>query len=491
MPSLDRVRKYKRATIKIDYNPLPSQIEAHNNPAQFRAMVGGFGSGKTTFGSREVLRWTQQFCGGLFLIGRLHATDLRDTTQRRFFEIIDSMTEGKPEKLIERWNENRGHLWLKTPVPGVYSEVLFRHLDEAGQLGSLDLDGWWIDECHEPDGDAVPESVYKILKARLRGVVGPLRGLITSNSGGKNWVWKNFFSSMKLEGHWGIAVSSWENKENLPPGYIEGLVANNDPDWVKRYIDCSFDVFEGQIFPEFNEDRHTYDPAEVELEGGVIEAGFDFGIAAPTSVPVAHIIPADPGDECTLPYVYIFDEFYGAEADIRVVAEFIKKHKPRIIWADPAVQARGAGGESPLMLYAREGVALTPAINDVDTKIATIHQFLLRDRLKIAKHCRCTIESIQAYRWRPVREGGDEKERPVKANDHAVDAIGYLLMGNPYGRKLDPIEPGRAVSKQKSGLYIAADGSFRHSSLDEDLDTMDDLLSPGEYELLLLGGNEY
>ena len=64
-------------------------------------------------------------------------------------------------------------------------------------------------------------------------------------------------------------------------------------------------------------------------------------------------------------------------------------------------------------------------------------------------------------------------------------------MGNPYGRKLDPIEPGRAVSKQKSGLYIAADGSFRHSSLDEDLDTMDDLLSPGEYELLLLGGNEY
>ena len=39
------------------------------------------------------------------------------------------------------------------------------------------------------------------------------------------------------------------------------------------------------------------------------------------------------------------------------------------------MQARGAGGESPLMLYAREGVALTPAINDVDTKIATIHQF--------------------------------------------------------------------------------------------------------------------
>ena len=491
MPSLERVKKYKRATVQIDYNPLPSQVGTHNNPAQFRAMVGGFGSGKTTFGSREILRWTQQFPGGLFLIGRLHATDLRDTTQRRFFEIIDSMTGGKPDKLIERWNENRGHLWLKTPQPGVYTEVLFRHLDEAGQLGSLDLDGWWIDECHEPDGDAVPESVFRILKARLRGKVGPLRGLITSNSGGKDWIWKNFFSAMKLDGHWGVAVSSWENKDNLPPGYIEGLVASHDEMWVKRYIECSFDVFEGQIFEEFNEVKHVYDPADIEVTGGVLEAGFDFGIAAPTAVLMARILPPDPLDECALPQVYIFDEFYKAEADIRVAAEFIKMHRPRIIWADPAVQARGASGESPLMLYAREGVALTPAMNDVDTKISTIHQFLLRERLKIAKNCRCTIDSIQAYRWKPVREGGDERERPVKANDHAVDALGYLLMGNPYGRKLDPVEPGCVVEKSKSGLYVTSAGNFRHSSLDEDADVQAELLSPGEYELLLLGGDGY
>ena len=35
---------------------------------------------------------------------------------------------------------------------------------------ALDPDGWWIDECHEPDGTCT-RGVYKILKASLRGVV--------------------------------------------------------------------------------------------------------------------------------------------------------------------------------------------------------------------------------------------------------------------------------------------------------------------------------
>ena len=60
----------------IDYKPLPSQLAAHNSKAQHRAIVGGLGSGKTTWGAREVLFLSQAFPGSLGLIGRLTATSL-------------------------------------------------------------------------------------------------------------------------------------------------------------------------------------------------------------------------------------------------------------------------------------------------------------------------------------------------------------------------------------------------------------------------------
>lgn len=445
----------RRKKVMKEYKPLPTQLKFHQNPAQFRAFVGGLGSGKTTCGCREVLRWTQQFPGGLFLIGRLTATALRDTTQRRFFEIIDQVTGGKRDRLVYKWLEGQGHLWLRTPKKGVYSEVLFRHLDEPGPLGSLDLDGWWIDECHEPDGGEVPESVFLMLRGRLRGKVGPLRGIITSNSGGKDWIWKWFFSKQRPEGFWGVVATSWENKGNLPPDYIESLVRDHPKEWVERFINCSFDAFQGQIFGEFVEDEYVIDLSEVP-QFGVREAGFDFGVAAPTAVIAAKIAPDGT--------VYCYDEFHRPEADIKVVASWIKSHRFNVVWADPTVRNRQANKKSPRDLYAEEGVVLTPApSNDALLRISTIHQYLLRRKIFFSKNCEVLISTLENSRWKAVKEG--EKERPEKKEDHARDALAYLLLGHPLGELLDPVIPGQRV------MTPQPEGGWRHPSLDEDEDS--------------------
>ena len=132
--------------------------------------------------------------GSLGVIGRLTSKALRETTQRRFFEVC-------PPEIIEHYNKSEEHLWIKTNAVDedgypVYSEILFFHLDEPGPLGSLDISYFWIDEAHEPDGNAVPEETFQMLTARLRHPVGPWRGFVTSNSGGKNWVWKRFFDKL-------------------------------------------------------------------------------------------------------------------------------------------------------------------------------------------------------------------------------------------------------------------------------------------------------
>lgn len=471
------------------YKPLQHQKEFHQNPAKYRAMVSGVGGGKTTMGVREALKLSQAFPGSLGLIGRLEATSLRDTTQRRFFEIC-------PPELIYKWRETTGHLLLYTPVPGIYSEILFRRLDEPGPLGSLDLDWWWIDEAHEADGSEVPEDTFLMLLARLRGVVGPLRGWVTSNSGGKNWIWKWFFGPQKSDEFWGITVKSDDNPY-LPPGYVESLRKNNPKEWVDRFLDASFEVFEGQIFTEFVDkigDRHaitldecyqvhTYDPNSPEIRHHLSkihrkEAGFDFGVGAPTAVPVVKVGLAPDG----FIDLWVIDEFYREEADIRAVSEWIKSHGLTYVYADPSTQNRGPTGESPMMLYAKEGVSLIPSPNDVNTKIATIHQFLLRYRIHISASCKHLRSQLASYKWKPQPKGNsDYRPKPLKRDDHAIDALGYLLMSIGLGvSSYDPLRPGK-----RAAVRVSSDGSFRHPSLDEDVDAQNgDYVTERDFEMM-------
>lgn len=446
----------------MTYIPLPSQLECHKNTSQYRAMVGGLGSGKTTFGARECLRLSQVFPGSVGVIGRLTSTALRDTTQKRFFEIIDDMTGGKRDKLVHRWLESRSQLWLKTPKPGVYSEILFRHLDDPGPLGSLDIDWWWIDECHEPEGGEVPESVFLMLMGRLRGKVGPLRGLITSNNGGKDWIWRWFFSAQRPEGFWGITVPTRENLANLPPNYEANLRANHPEEWVKRFLDCSFEVFQGMIFEEFTRDQYVIPHHNIPTKGN-IEAGFDFGVSAPTACLMARVTPQG---------IFIFDEYYKPESDISKVAEWIRLRNPTMVWADPSTRNRGPNKKSPRDLYMDKGVILSPApSNDALLRISIIHQYLLQRKLFFSDKCEVTIACLEQSEWKQVKPG--EKERPLKKEDHARDALAYLLLGHPISNTLDPVSPGTILSKP--GLNT--DESYIHPSIYEDDDKNDEILS--------------
>lgn len=419
---------------KITYEPRPTQEKFHLSRAKYRAYVGGLGSGKTVCGSLEMIKWTQEFPGGLFLVGRLTATALRDTTQKRFFEWIDRLTDGHRDRLVHKWLEGQSHLWLKTPVPGVYSEVLFRHLDEPGPLGSLDLDGWWVDECHEPEGDEVPEEVFLMLRGRLRGVVGPLRGIITSNSGGKDWIWKWFFSKQKEPDHDGFVASSEENRMNLPPGYIDELRRTHPEAWVRRFLDASFEVFAGKIFDQFSPDDVVFDLADVVFpRRASAEAGFDFGVSAPTGIVIAR---------CMKDHVYVIDEYYKPEADITKTAEWLKQRGILAMWSDPTVVNRAAGRKSPQELYYEEGISLIPApTNDALARISIIHKYLFAGKLHIERECEVLLNTLADSKWANVKAG--QAEKPEKKRDHLRDALAYMLLGRPTSDLFDPVEPGK------------------------------------------------
>ena len=444
------------------YEPHPHQVIFHQDMHKYRALVTGVGAGKTRMGVEEIMKWTQIFPGSLGVIGRLTSKALRETTQRRFFEVC-------PQAMIEEFNKTEGHLWIKTPVTDeegfpVYSEILFVHLDDPGPLGSLDISYFWIDEAHEPDGAEVPEQTFQMLQARLRHPVGPWRGFITSNSGGKDWIWKWFFSDQSPEEFIGWTAPSDANSKYLPPGYVAELRRNNPETWVQRFLDASFDAFEGQVYVDFDEKYHVYDPAMIEISPHWDHGcGFDFGITAPTSVIYGCV---DQDDE-----IWIYDEIYQANAGIADMSVKIIDRGITEPFADPSVTTRGPGKKSPKDLYLEEGVNLLPTSNDEDYFMSLFIK-LLRQRnsrgegvIHISKKCTNLIEQIKREAWDPMTIVGTTHDKLKKQPNHARDAFKYWL--NTFGLHpgmLQPISPG----------FSKVDLSEFHESFSEDEDLYDE-----------------
>lgn len=449
------------------YEPHEFQKVFHQDQHKYRAVVSGVGGGKSRMGCEEIVKWTQLYPGSLGVIGRLTAKSLRETTQRRFFEVC-------PQSLIANYNKSDEHLWIKTNAVTddgrpIYSEILFMHLDEPGPLGSLDISYFWIDECHEPDGQEVPEATFQMLTARLRHPVGPHRGFITSNSGGKDWVWNRFFNDKNVkEEYIGWTTSSMSNAKYLPPGYVEELMRNNPKTWVDRFINASFDAFEGQIFTEFDEDLHGYrdsDGFEVSpsWEHG---AGFDFGVTAPTAT-ILCAVDRD-GD------LWAYDEIYVPDADIPEYAKKVKKRGFDTLYADPSVVNKGANKKSPKELYMEEGICLLPSDNDTDFFLSMFRQ-ILKKRKADGSPCfhinldRCPhlVNQIKQAAWDPKTITGSTHDKMKLMENHALDAFKYFI--NMFGLNPSVLEPVKPGNNTKAIAHTVR-GEWEHESYWEDAD---------------------
>jgi phage terminase large subunit len=470
MPKWNQFRPPRKLA---SYDPHDHQIAFHTDTHKYRALVSGVGAGKTRMGVEEVIKWTQLYPGSLGVIGRLTAKSLRETTQRRFFEVC-------PPELIANYNKSEEHLWIKTNQldengDPVYSEILFFHLDDPGPLGSLDISYFWIDEAHEPDGQEVPEPTFQMLTARLRHPVGPHRGFITSNSGGKDWVWNWFFNPEKrLPEYIGWVVPTEANAKYLPPGYVEELRRNNPPTWVARFLDASFDAFEGQIFIDFDERKHTFNPGEVDISPHWDHgAGFDFGVGAPTAC-VYGCMDRDG-------HLWVYDEDYEANADIDKFADRMKKKGFDTVQADPSVVNRGPNKKSPKQLYQEQGVYLIPASNDEDYFLTLFIDMLRKDKVHISTRCVHLINQIKQAAWDPLTLTGTTHDKMKRMENHALDAFKYLV--NTIGMKpglLNPVVPG-AESKS---FHVGKEWEHESYLDDEDFEKDDYVHSHVKREVL-------
>jgi len=241
-----------------------------------------------------------------------------------------------------------------------------------------------------------------------------------------------------------VEATTFDNKKNLPDDYIKHMEKSYSPEMVKRYLYGSWDVFEGQVFVEFNKNTHVVDPFEIPNDWERL-ISIDHGLVNPTAV----LWGAIDGDG----NIFIYDEHYEGGKPVSYHANKIKqktgKQKISLTIIDPSTQAKTREKDgfpfSVIQEYNDYGIYPIPGNNDVAASLNRIKEYLKvlpkrphpikmgevgSPRLFFFRSCEHTIDEITKYHWRKV--GTMVNRNPLEAvsdiDDHTVDALRYMIM---------------------------------------------------------------
>ncbi len=192
---------------------------------------------------------------------------------------MDFLHEAELLKTAPNQKTKKAIVYCVDPVTGqnlgYTSEISFQHMDDPKHLRGRHIGAFWIDEASEVHKDA-----GKNLAGRLRwpAFAGRYQGLYTGNPEGRNYLYNDFFNEEEIKKiscgnprcdhasqdecniaarlkRRGIHATSFENYF-LPPDYVEGMLSSYSPSERMRFLDGSFDVFEGGAFTEFDPNLH-------------------------------------------------------------------------------------------------------------------------------------------------------------------------------------------------------------------------------------------
>lgn len=258
----------------VKYQLTPPQYKFLAAKEEMLGFVGGYGSGKTRVGVLKVSHLAM-FPDNRIIVGRMAATDLEETTQR---DLVDFLYEAELLHTAPNQKTKKAIVHCIDPVTqqnlGYTSEISFQHMDDPTHLRGRHIGAYWIDEASEVHPDAGKNLMGRL---RLPIFAGRYQALYTGNPQGHNYLFDQFFNedlitklvcghpqckltpmqcniAMRLKRR-GIHAKTYENPF-LAPDYIANMLSAYSPNERERYLDGSFDVFEGAVFSEFDHNVH-------------------------------------------------------------------------------------------------------------------------------------------------------------------------------------------------------------------------------------------
>lgn len=210
--------------IQNTYKPSANANRFHASEARVIVLVGGLGSGKSFAAVKEIEQSALQWPGIPMAVYRKTMPALRDSTLHEFKSHADPAL-GRYLHREDKWEYINGSL------------VNFRGLDDPTKAKSTNYGLIVMEEAEE-----FTLEDFRRLNERIRAPgKWPHRIILVLNPVDEDhWIYKQFVENAKeWEDNGGLLVihfSTYDNVDNLPPGYIQQVTVGMSPDEIDRYI---------------------------------------------------------------------------------------------------------------------------------------------------------------------------------------------------------------------------------------------------------------
>ena len=345
---------------------------------------------------------------------------LNAVQKREIFKFI-------PETAIQDWVASRSKLWI-------YPEILieFKSAENPEKLVSEGLNGIYITETARLKASVWNDNLRPTLSDKQGW------GIFTTTPLGRNWYiddiralsdpasetkhpdWEGFY---------------WKTSENTKcPGLIEEVEkakATMPERYFRRNYEASPDAYHGQVFEEFDIDKHVVD-FDVDLDRyKYVVAGQDWGFTHNGVLCVVGITPDDDVDVIELvsaPNINVVstdpDQRTWRNIDLQL------QDKYGIEWI-----FGGVDQPENITILRREGVdgrcvnirgaknAVRPSIDFLSTLMRANGGGRPKFRIRKCAATKPLVSGIINYRW----DDKPGKEQPIKENDDEVDALRYAV----------------------------------------------------------------
>lgn len=456
--------------IDLKYEAIsPTLVAFHNSTAPCRAIIGEFGSGKTTAAGLEVGYFLPRDMWKWYGIKRTRWAVVRNIYRELIDNVLEPLQYWFP---WGTWNSSSStftikHTLIEAGGQAVELEVelLLRACDipkHIKKFKSLNLTGAWIDESSE-----ISDSTRTIVMGRCgrfphhykEAETGEMKPcpvsffIETSNPPDieqalyTDYKWMNrqppgpVTKIQPKNGYEGFWQYPGENKRNLKPGYYDGLRENfkNQPDMLARYLEGKPGVLlAGKlVYANFKPDYHVAKEPLV-WSGGVLYRGWDNTGNQPAVI-VAYI--PTPGS------LHVLAEYYTERDGIvdfaRKVVESCNQrflNATYIEYADPAGANKfshpkgGLTSNQELLESVLGQGTVIPSENNFRARVTAVDSQLARiDGILIDPGCTRLINGFMGgYHYPKVQSGGNEEiysEEPLKNKySHPHDALQYVCV---------------------------------------------------------------
>ena len=189
--------------------------------------------------------------------------------------------------------------------------------------------------------------------------------------------------------------------------------------FAQEYL-ADFKKTEGLVYKEFDRTRHvTTEQPKVIVE---IMAGIDWGYTAPASV---HRYRKDADN-----HYWIDSEFYKTGRTTEQIIDYVKSLIPNSVYPDPAEPDR-------IEQANQAGLNCMEVSKEIEAGIDSVRALFKQNRIHIHPDCKELIWELETYHYPDKKPDQNEKELPVKENDHSMDEMRYVLHNqkpNFYGK---------------------------------------------------------